>query len=191
MKTLFAAAILLFISLKSMAQDAPAPAETVMKEAYATAVKENKKVLLIFHASWCSWCRKMEASINDPSCSKLFNDSYVIVYLDVLEHADKKVLENPGANEFLDKFEDKNSSLPYFLVLDTKGNVLTDSNVRMNGKLASATEDNNLGCPVTEKEVDYFAQMLRSTSKLSKSELAVIKARFRKNEPVKPAPGTN
>lgn len=190
MKSFFVAAFFLLIGFTSMAQEAPVSTESLMKEAYNKATKENKKVLLIFHASWCSWCRKMETSINDPNCNKLFNDNYVIVYLDVLEHGDKKGLENPGANEFLGKFEDKASSLPYFLMLDAKGNVLTDSNVRVDGKLASATEDNNLGCPATEKEVDYFVQMLRSTSKLDENELAAIKTRFRKNETVK-TPGTN
>ncbi|HJP61986.1 MAG TPA: thioredoxin family protein [Mucilaginibacter sp.] len=191
MKTYLIIVLAIMLSYTALAQEAPQPTEIILKEAYAKAAKENKKVLLIFHASWCSWCRKMEASISDPACSKLFDDNYVIAYLDVLEHADKKTLENPGSDELLKKFDDKNSSLPFFIILDANGSPLTDSNVRENGKLADPTGDNNLGCPAMEKEVNYFAQMLRSTSKLSENDLAIIKARFRKNETVKTTTGTN
>jgi thioredoxin-related protein len=99
MKPLFIAAMSLFLSCSALAQIAPQPTQTVLNNAYAKAAKESKKVIVIFHASWCSWCHKMEASINDPSCNKFFTDNYVIAYLDVQENADKKSLENPGGND--------------------------------------------------------------------------------------------
>ena len=37
----------------------------IMEAAYKKASEENKNILLIFHASWCSWCKKMDAAIND------------------------------------------------------------------------------------------------------------------------------
>ena len=191
MKTYLFIVLALVLSYPALAQEAPQSTETILKEAYTKAAKENKKVLLIFHASWCSWCRKMEASINDAACNKLFDNNYVIAYLDVLEHTDKKTLENPGSDELLKKFDDKNSSLPFFVILDANGNPLTDSNVRENGKLADPNGDNNLGCPAAENEVDYFAHMLKSTSKLTDSELGIIKARFRKNDVVKTTTGIN
>ena len=40
---------------------------------------------------------EMEASINDPSCKKIFDDNYVIAWLDVLEKKGKENLENPGS----------------------------------------------------------------------------------------------
>jgi thioredoxin-related protein len=78
--------LLLFISITSLfAQKAPPPAEEVMKEAFATAKKQDKKVLLMFHASWCGWCHKMDTSLNDPSVKKLFDDIFVIRHLVVFE----------------------------------------------------------------------------------------------------------
>ena len=94
MKTYLTVILTLTLSYTALAQSTPQPAETIMKEAYAKAAKENKKVLLIFHASWCSWCRKMEASINDPACSKAFDGNYVIAYLDVLENACRNLNTN-------------------------------------------------------------------------------------------------
>jgi hypothetical protein len=35
----------------------------------------------------------MEASINDPVDSKMFDDNYVVAYVDVLEHAARRTLK--------------------------------------------------------------------------------------------------
>ena len=75
----------------------PASATDVLKEAYQQAAKENKNVFVIFHASWCGWCHKMDKSMNDPICKKFFDDNYIIRHLVVDEAKDKKNLENPGA----------------------------------------------------------------------------------------------
>jgi len=189
MKTGLTIAFVLALSYSALAQDIPKPTDIVMKEAYAQASKENKKVILIFHASWCSWCRKMEASISDPVCQKMFTDNYVVTYLDVLEHAGKESLENPGSLELLKKYKGENEGLPFWLILDSKGTLLADSEIRPDGTSLD-THGESIGCPTTEKEVAYFAKLLKSTSKLSDTDLAVISARFRKNEPVKTA-GTN
>ena len=73
MKTRVIFLFVLFLSVTSlMAQKAPPSADEIMKDAYAIAKKENKKVLLMFHASWCGWCHKMDTSLNDPSVKKVF-----------------------------------------------------------------------------------------------------------------------
>jgi len=189
MKTYLTLILLMFLCYAGFAQDIPKPAEIVLNNAYAIAAKENKKVILIFHASWCGWCRKMEASVNDPACKKSFDDNYVFVYLDVLEHAGKENLENPGSLDLLKKYKGEQSGLPFWFILDAKGNTLADCQIRPEGA-GLDTPGENMGCPASEKEVDYFIKELKSTSKLSDAELAVIKTRFRKNEPVKTA-GTN
>src|SRR6185369_6891149 len=79
------------------AQTDPLPTSEIMREAMQTAVKENKNIFIIFHASWCGWCHKMDSSIADKNCRDYFSKNYVIRHLVVDESRDKKGLENPGA----------------------------------------------------------------------------------------------
>jgi len=189
MKIYLTTALFMLMACAGFAQSTPAATENVLNEAYAKAAKENKKVILIFHASWCSWCRKMEASINDPLCSKMFDDNYVVAYLDVLERKGKENLENPGSLDLLKKYKAEEKGLPYWLILDTKGKTLADSELRPDG-VGLDKPGEGIGCPVTEKEVAYFVKILKATSRLTDADLAVISTRFRKNEPVKTT-GTN
>src|SRR3954469_18786695 len=112
--------ILLFaIRVTGLAQTAEMPStETVMKAAYAQAAKENKKVMLIFHASWCGWCKKMEASLADPTVKKNIDDNYVIATLDVQEQPAKKDLENPGSLEVMTRLKGDKAGLPFWVVMD-------------------------------------------------------------------------
>ena len=175
--------VVLFAFKSGFAQTAAMLAsETVLKNAYTKAAKENKKVMLIFHASWCGWCKKMAASLNDPSVKQMFDDNYVIATLNVLEQPAKKNLENPGSLEILTKFKGERSGLPFWLILDANGNVLADSQIK--GEAASSNPGaSNIGCPASEKEVAYLTGILKSTSKLNDAQLVVISKRFLQNQP--------
>jgi thiol-disulfide isomerase/thioredoxin len=183
---LFLTVILFAAHLDSFAQATLPSSETVLTQAYAQAAKENKKVILIFHASWCGWCKKMDASLNDPSIKPLFDNNYVIIHLDVLEQPEKKSLENPGSTEALTKFGGEKSGLPFWLVLDAKGTVLADSQIRPAGAALTAPGD-NVGCPAADNEVAFFNGILKATSKLNNEQLALIAKRFALNKPA-PAP---
>ncbi|TSJ37211.1 thioredoxin family protein [Mucilaginibacter corticis] len=177
------ATIFLSAATLSFAQDAPAPSDAVLKQAYVQAKKEHKNVLLMFHASWCGWCKKMDASLNDPSCKKFIDDNYVVTQLDVLEQPAKANLENPGSLDQLKAFKGEKSGLPFWVILDAKGKLLADSQIRPKGASLD-TPGESMGCPAQESEVAYFAQILKSTSKLNDEQLAVISKRFALNKPV-------
>jgi thiol-disulfide isomerase/thioredoxin len=185
MKALKLLCLLIFLAgSTAFAQNVSPSSETVLNNAYAQAAKENKKVILIFHASWCIWCHKMEASINDPACKKMFDDNYVIAYLDVMETKEKENLENPGWKDVMNKFGNEKFGLPFWLVLDKKGDVLANS---LMPKAGGASD--NVGCPASEKEVAYFDGILKKTSKLKDEEIAIIHKRFLLNqEAAHPAP---
>ena len=175
-------ALLLIFSFTSIiAQEPPASADAIMKEAYAIAKKENKKVFVIFHASWCGWCRKMDTSMNDASCKKFFNDNFVVRHMVVDESKDKKNLETPGGQEFKIKYRGEGMGLPFWLIFDNKGNLLADAKIRPAGASIDA-EGKNTGCPANEEEVNYFIEVLKKTTSLKNDELEIIRKRFRKNE---------
>ncbi|WP_214070753.1 thioredoxin family protein [Mucilaginibacter sp. dw_454] len=179
---LLIAAILLAFNLSTFAQDTPPASNVVLNQAYSQAKKEHKKVLLMFHASWCGWCKKMDASIEDPTCKKLFDDNYIIAHLDVLEQPNKIGLENPGARDQLKVFKGEKSGLPFWVILDAKGKLLADSQVRPAGASLDAPGE-SMGCPAEDSEVAYFLGLLKSTSKLNDDQLAVIGKRFAMNKP--------
>jgi len=161
------------------AQPSPESADVIMQEAYTVAAKEHKKVFVIFHASWCGWCHKMDTAMNDPVCKRFFDDNFVVRHLVVYESKGKENLENPGALEMLKKYHGDGSGIPFWLIFDTDKNLLADSRMQVSGK----DKLQNSGCPATKEEVDNFISVLRKTTSLSEEDLKIIFNRFRKNSP--------
>jgi len=136
--------------------------------------------MVLFHASWCGWCHKLDNSLNDSSCKKFFDDNYVIVHLTVAESDDNKPLENPGAVDIIRNFNAMDAGLPFWLILNKNGTLLANSRMRPKGATLDYPGD-NMGCPATEQQVTAFIKILKETSHLTNSELKIIATRFRKN----------
>ncbi|GAB3011435.1 hypothetical protein GCM10027051_12280 [Niabella terrae] len=167
--------LLVGLSVTSNAQQvAPSSAKAVVAAAVRQAAQEHKAVFVIFHASWCGWCRKMDSAINAPECKTLFNDHYVIRHLTILESKDKKNLENPGADSLFKQYAPLQSGIPFWLIFNNKGEVVAD---------AKMADGSNSGCPAAEEEVKHLIAVLQQTSSLSQAELDIIYRRFRKNDP--------
>lgn len=160
-------ATLLFFQI-SMAQE---KADVVVNKALTEAKAGKKNVLVMFHASWCKWCKMMEKNMNLPETQPIFDKRFVTAYVDVQERGEKKALENPGGQELMNKFNGENAGLPFWLILNPKGEVLADS---FNSK------KENLGSPATQEEVSDFIAKLDKASKLSKQEAEIIKKTFKK-----------
>jgi thiol-disulfide isomerase/thioredoxin len=169
----------MFLSAAGKSQ-APKSAGEMLKQAYGIAAKEKKNVFIIFHASWCGWCKKMDAAMNDESVKKFFTENYVIRHLVVYESRGKENLENPGALELLKKYKGEDQGIPYWLIFDKNGKWLADSKLRPDG--GGLETGDNTGCPASEKEVAIFLKILKETSSLKEAELAIIEKRFRENE---------
>jgi len=180
-KIFLAAAFLLSCLIKSNAQQPPASADQILKEAYQQAAKENKKVFIMFHASWCGWCHRMDSSINDKNCKRFFDDNFVIRHLVVYESKGKENLENPGALELLTRYKGNDNGIPYWLVFDKDGWLLADSKIRAEGA-GLDTEGDNSGCPASKEEVEHFIKVLKKTTSLNQEALGIIEKRFRQNE---------
>ena len=165
-------ALFFALSIVGKAQQVPS-ADGVLKEARAKAAKENKKVMVIFHASWGGWCHKMDTSLNDPSVKNFFDKNYVITHLTIAESPDKKNLENPGAEELNKKWGGENQGIPFWVIMDKDGNILAD---------ALMQPDKSVGCPATTEEVAHFIKVLKKTSSISDEQVAAVEKRFRRNE---------
>lgn len=181
MKTVKLTFLFCLMAISLFAQKAQ-PANDILADAFAKAAQENKKVFLKFSASWCGWCKKMDAAIKDSACRQFFDDNFVIVQLVVDETEENKQLENPGADEIRIKYNgSQNGGLPYWVVLDSDGQLLADSYIHQ--QEADGTEKKNLiGCPASEEEVTAFIAILKKTTTLSSEQLAIIHKRFRENE---------
>lgn len=71
----------------------------------------------------------------------------------------------------MNKYKGENAGLPFWLVLNPEGEVLTDS---------FDQKGDNLGCPSTEEEVATFVTKLEKSSKMNKGELETIAKFFTK-----------
>jgi len=164
------------------AQSPPSAAQ-VMKAAQEQAKRQKKNVFIIFHASWCGWCHKMDSSMNDKCCKKFFDDNYVIRHLVVQESKNKKNLETPGAMAMLTRYNGAEQGIPFWLVFDKDGNLLADSRLRtVDASAPEAHKGKNCGCPAAKEEVAYFIDVLKRTSSLNDQDAINIAKRFRENE---------
>ena len=174
MRTCFFLLMLLFKIVAFSQPKASVPtADTVLQPAISKAKATGKNVMLIFHASWCGWCRKMDASLNDKEVKPLIDKNFEIAHLTVYESQNKKHLENEGALAFLQKHGGDEKGLPYWYILDGSGNVLANAEI---------SPGKNSGCPASEEEVAYFISVLKRTASLTSEELEIVRKRFRLNE---------
>ncbi len=157
------------------------PAAAVLKKAVVEAGNQNKKVLLMFHASWCVWCHRMDSSLVDAATRKFFDDNFVITHITVSESKENKNLENAGGQEMMEKFNGKDMGLPYWVFLDKDSKLLFDSRIKTtaaDGKV----RDGNIGCPASQPEVATFISILKKITTLTDPQLEIIAKRFRQNE---------
>ncbi|HMO34149.1 MAG TPA: thioredoxin family protein [Lacibacter sp.] len=175
------ALLLFFVPFFAPAQTPVPAADAVLQEAAKVAAKEKKNILVLFTASWCVWCKRMDRSMADTSCKGFFDDNYVPVHLTVHESRENVHLENPGGLEWLKKYKAEDAGIPFWVVLDPQLNLLADSYVRKPGVPLSEPGD-NIGCPASAEEVKAFIDILRKTSRLRERELEIIARRFRQNQ---------
>ncbi|MCX6225058.1 MAG: thioredoxin family protein [Bacteroidia bacterium] len=178
MKVVFSLLLSLGLITGAFAQEQVLPAAKIMDDAYALASKENKKVFVIFHASWCSWCKRMDSIMNMPELKPLFDKNFVIKHLVVQEVPNKKNLENPGAQEFMVKHNGDKQGIPFWLIFNAKGKLLGDSRMPATDKKTGKKIKANTGCPADPGEVDYFVKLLKKTTSLTDTELAIIAKKF-------------
>ena len=115
--------------------DAKADGEKLIADALGKAQREDKRVLLLFGANWCPWCRQLHRIFEtDPATVTRLREKYVLVYLDANTRHDKKrnaaVIARYGNPVRL--------GIPVLVVLERDGTLLVTQET---GSLATATEE--------------------------------------------------
>lgn len=131
----------------------------------AAAQQSGKSVFLHFGAPWCSWCHRLEEWLASAEVGAILGKQFVDVKIDT----DRTV----GGKELLEKLaHGKSSGIPWFVMLDSNGAPVIDSNL---------ADGQNIGFPTAPQEIEHFATMLKqAATRLTAADIDRLKASLQK-----------
>ena len=153
----------------------PPSADDLIAKARTQATAEKKAIYVHFGASWCGWCKRLDAFLERADIKPVFEKYFVPVKLVVQENDKNKALENAGAEAWLNKVGGP-EGLPFSAFLDAKGKMIVNSKMSSGNGPAGG----NIGFPASSEEIDWFLTMMkRAAPKISEEDLNVIEAALR------------
>jgi thioredoxin-related protein len=168
---------LFFVFVSSFGQEIePDSAQLILKTSLNNARASKKNVLLIYHATWCKWCIRLDSVLlEEPAIKKILDEYYIITKLDIRERGEKiKTHENPGGFETLIKYDGEKSGIPFIVFLNGNGKMIANSNIM--------PENQNVGYPGADEEISAFIKLLKKTApRMTKKQCAIISEHLKKN----------
>jgi thioredoxin-related protein len=167
----------LCVSCSAVSQLAkPDSAQAIIDKAIYQAAASHKAVLVMFHASWCSWCKRLDTAFMSMELQAIINEHFVLTHIDVMERKEKvALLENPGGGTLLKTWGGENSGIPFLVFVDTTGKKLADSNV---------LDHQNIGYPGSKEEIAAFISLLKNNApRMTPAQLAQIAKYFVQHAP--------
>jgi thiol-disulfide isomerase/thioredoxin len=166
--------VVLLLAITASLAAAPS-ADDVITQAKTKATADKKAIFLHFGASWCVWCKRLDAFLERPDIKPVFDKYFVPVKLVVQENEKNKALENAGADAWL-KLVGGPEGLPFSAFLDRKGALIVNSK-RVSG---SGPGGGNIGFPSTPEEVGWFVAMMKKAApQMAEADLKVIETALR------------
>ena len=131
----------------------------------------------MFHASWCSWCKRLDTALASPELRGIIHEHFILTHIDVLERKGKiDSIENPGGNALLKSWDGEKSGIPYLVFLNAGGKKIADSNVMPNHE--------NIGYPGSKEEIAAFVSLLQHHApRMTTSQLAAVNSYFLQHAP--------
>lgn len=141
----------------------PVEAKQVLSTAVSHATKSEKKVLLVFGAPSCGWCRKLEAILHNDTVSPVMFKDYFVAKIDLSTQQ--------GAQELETKYRTQGSGgIPWFAVLDAKAQAIMT---------ADSPSIGNVGCPAKPEEIAWFQEVVAKTAtRITPEERATLGEAF-------------
>jgi len=157
-KIIYRIFVLIFLIIPAVySQDLkPDSAQNIINHSIIQALSSNKNIIVVFHASWCTWCKWLDIAFESSEIKPIMEKYYIIAKIDVKEFGKKiETLENPSGQKLLGNFGGK-SGLPFLAVLNKNGKMIANSNMM--------PKNQNIGYPGSKEEIAAFIKLLKKTS---------------------------
>jgi thiol-disulfide isomerase/thioredoxin len=161
-------------------------AETILATAQKQAKHEHKGIFLIFGASWCGPCKKLDAFLNEPANRSVIDKYFIVTRLTVAEqYGGNPKLNTPGGDKLFTQFGGPGNSVPFLVLLNSKADLVTNSNRPIgNDKI------DNIGYPDEPLEILWFVSMLKQAApEMSDTEEQTLGEWLKKSANHQPKPG--
>lgn len=170
--------LIALVAATSVFAETPSSTELLAK-ASAAAKKDGRNVLVIFHASWCGWCKRFDKFLDTTEEGKLVKGGLEVVHITVLENPAHKADENAGGLELMVKLGGKDAGLPFMAILDAKNGKMLANSLQKAGDVRS-----NTGYPAAPEEIAHFVSMLqKGAPKMGDGSVRKVEAWLKANAP--------